>query len=79
VQVGREPARVVLNQNFASGWSSNAGPVEPDPASRQPSVVLPAGYSGTVAFTFVTPGLWWGLGIGVLAAGLAVGLYRSKF
>jgi hypothetical protein len=65
--VGGDAARVVLNQNFADGWSSEAGPVEPDPATGRPSVVLPAGYTGRIAFTFVPPGLGIGLVLWLLA------------
>jgi hypothetical protein len=78
VVVGRDPARVVLNQNFAEGWSTNAGPVERDPTSRQPSVMLPAGYAGPVAFTFVPPGLWMGLTICVIAVGISIVLWKIQ-
>ena len=76
VVVGSAPVRAVLNQNFGDGWSSNIGPVEHDPASGRPSVVLPAGYSGVVAFTFVPPGLWMGLMIFVGAIALSVVAWR---
>ena len=74
--VGRDPARAVLNQNFAQGWSSSAGAVERDPSSGQPSVVLPAGYSGTIAFTFVPPGLWLGLAVSIAAIALSIVVWR---
>jgi hypothetical protein len=79
VTVGREPLRVVLNQNFADGWSSNAGTVEHDPASGRPSVALPAGYSGTVVFTFFPPGLWMGVAICLVAIALTALLQRGVF
>lgn len=69
VAVGGGPARVVLNQNFAEGWSTNVGRVERDPKTLLPSVVLPAGYRGPVSFRFAPPGLWVGLAIFVIAAG----------
>ena len=69
--VGREPARVVLNQNFAEGWSSNVGVVERYRTGR-PSVVLPAGYAGPIAFRFFPPGLWVGLALWVAGIGLSV-------
>jgi hypothetical protein len=68
VAVGSDPSRVFLNQNFADGWRSTAGPVERDPVSGKPSVVLPAGYADTVVFTFRPPGL----SIGLLLAALAI-------
>ena len=78
VTVGRDPARVVLNQNFAQGWSTNVGIAERDPKSRLPSVLLPAGYSGPVSFTFVPPGLGMGLAIWAIAFGLSVALWKTR-
>ena len=74
VTVGREPARVVLNQNFVEGWSTNLGTAERDPTSLRPSVVLPPGYGGPISFTFYPPGLWVGLTIFVIAIGLSIAL-----
>jgi hypothetical protein len=76
VVVGREPARVVLNQNFAAGWTTSVGPAVRDPASRRPSVVLPAGYAGPIAFTFVPPGLWVGMAICAIAVALSIVVWR---
>jgi hypothetical protein len=76
VVAGREPVRVVLNQNFSDGWSSNIGPVERDPASGRPSTVLPAGYAGTVAFSFVPRGLSMGMVVWALAVALSVLAWR---
>jgi hypothetical protein len=79
VVVGREPARVILNENFAAGWTSNAGRVRAALPTRQPSVVLPAGYSDVVAFSYAPPGLGIGLAILVVAAGISVVVWaRSK-
>jgi hypothetical protein len=77
VVVGRDPVRVTLNQNFAEGWTTNAGPVERDPASRQPSVVLSAGYAGPIIFAFVPVGLWIGLTICAIAIALSVVVWRA--
>jgi hypothetical protein len=71
VKVGNEAGRVVLNQNFAEGWSSNAGAVERDPRTRRPSVVVPPGYSGAVSFRFRPPGLALGVTISILAIALS--------
>ena len=78
VTVGREPARVVLNQNFAEGWSTNVGTAERDPKSRLPSVLLPPGHSGPVSFAFVPPGLWAGLAIWVSAVGLSIAWWKTR-
>ncbi len=77
VTVGPAPARVVLNQNLAEGWSTNLGAVERDPKTLLPSVMLPAGYAGPVTFTFVPPGLRAGLTIWVIAIGISFIILRS--
>jgi hypothetical protein len=77
VVVGHDPARVVLNQNFATGWTTTAGPAVRDPDSHRPSVVLPAGYAGSIAFTFVPPGLWIGFAICALAIALSIVVWRA--
>ena len=69
---------MILNQNFAAGWTSNGGRVRADPVTRQPSVVLPAGYSGVVAFSFFPPGLWIGLAIFAIAFRLSVVVWRAS-
>ena len=76
VVVGRDPARVILNENFAAGWTSNAGRVRAVPPTRQPSVELPAGYSDIVSFSYVPPGLWIGVAILMLAAGVSIAVWR---
>jgi hypothetical protein len=78
VLVGREPARVILNENFAAGWTSNAGRVRATLPTRKPSVALPAGYSGIVAFSYRPPGLWVGLAILVVAAGVSVVVWMKS-
>ena len=60
---GRQPSRITLNQNYARGWKSSAGPMTPDPRDGKPSVVLAPGQAGKYAFVFVPPGLWLGLGV----------------
>jgi hypothetical protein len=75
---GRERSRVRLNQNFAVGWRSDAGDVEPDPETGQPSVVLGPGETGTFAFAFAPPGLFLGCSLGFVAVGAsAYGWRRS--
>jgi hypothetical protein len=69
---GRANSRVRLNQNFAAGWRSDAGSVEADPATGQPSVVLIPGQTGTFSFVFLPPGLFLGCGLALAAIGAAV-------
>jgi hypothetical protein len=69
---GREPSRVVLNQNFAAGWRSTAGVLVPSPTDGRPSIVLEPGQTGKFAFSFVPPGLIAGLLILVVALALTV-------
>ena len=78
VSGGREPSRVRLNQNFAGGWKSDAGVVEPDPKTGQPSVVLRPGETGRFAFVFVPPGLYLGLGLALVAIGASAYGWRLR-
>jgi hypothetical protein len=65
---GFAPAKVYLNQNYAPGWRSNAGPVLLDPASGGKMYVqLAAGQTGTFAFSFVPPALTSGVMLFVVA------------
>jgi hypothetical protein len=68
VVTGREPSRVVLNQNFTPGWRSSASAVAADPDSGKPSVVLAAGQAGRFAFGFRPPGLVTGFVLMLVAA-----------
>jgi hypothetical protein len=68
---GSEPARVILNENFAAGWTSDAGTVVPDPQSGKPSVTLTPGQAGTFAFSFRPPGLILGALVGALGAAIS--------
>ena len=77
VVVGSEPARVILNENFAAGWMSNAGPVRAAPPGRQPTIVLPAHYSGIIEFRYFPPGLWLGLTILAAAAAVSIVVWRA--
>jgi hypothetical protein len=75
---GSEPSRINLNQNFSTGWSSNVGPVSADPASGNPSVVIPPGYAGRVEFAYSPPGLWTGVVILFVASGASVLGWRQR-
>jgi hypothetical protein len=65
---GGDRTRVFLNQNYAEGWRSNAGPVRLDPqAGGRMYVELAPGQTGRFAFSFVPPGLTAGIVVLILA------------
>jgi hypothetical protein len=78
VSGGRQQSRVRLNQNFAAGWQSDAGLVEPDPETGQPSVVLGPGRTGPFSFVFVPPGLFLGGGLGLVGMGASAYGWRRR-
>jgi hypothetical protein len=61
-------ARVVLNQNWAPGWTTDAGPIKVGPRTELSTVTIPAGRAGRYAFTFTPPGLYAGTGLFLVAA-----------
>jgi hypothetical protein len=70
---GDAPTKVFLNQNYSSGWHSDAGLVQLDPqAGGRMYVQFAAGRTGRFAFWFVPPGLWWG--VALLMVGLAASI-----
>jgi hypothetical protein len=75
---GPEPSRVILNQNFADGWSSDAGAVLPSPPEGKPSVMLAPNQVGRVSFRFLPPGLTIGLGLGAVTLFAAVAVARRE-
>ncbi len=74
---GGQPMRVSLNQNYSSGWSSNAGAFTPTEAAM-PGVTLAPGQTGRFAFVFVPDGLWAGTALLAFAAVLSVFLWRRS-
>jgi hypothetical protein len=76
---GSEPTRVFLNQNYAEGWRSTAGPVRLDPqAGGRMYVELAPGQTGRFAFSFVPPGLWAGVAILVFAVAATVAAWQRR-
>jgi hypothetical protein len=69
VAAGQAPSRVFLNQNFANGWTSNAGPVSLDPAEGQLVATLAPGQTGRFWFEFTPAGFAPGMGLLALAIG----------
>jgi hypothetical protein len=75
---GREDARVVLNQNWAPGWTSTAGTFTVGPRTEVSVVAVPAGQGGHYSFTFVPPGLYLGTALLVLALVLSAFAWRQR-
>ncbi len=65
-------SRVYLNQNFAHGWSSAAGPVSREPGTDRLSIALAPNQTGRFAFAFTPPGLWIGMAIAATAVALTL-------
>ena len=74
---GEAATRVLLNQNYAPGWRSDAGAFTPT-RETLPGVTLAPGQTGKFSFRFVPDGLWAGLGVFAAAAGLSVLAIRPR-
>ena len=72
---GPEPAKLLLNYNWAPGWSSTAGPIELIGApGKLATVTIAAGQTGRYEFSFTPPGLVAGMiafAIAVLVSAMA--------
>jgi hypothetical protein len=64
------PGRVFMNQRYAAGWSSTAGPIAIDDATGLPYVAIPSTATGSYAFSFAPVGL--AAGLLALMSGLAL-------
>jgi hypothetical protein len=73
-----EAARVVLNQNWGPGWSTDAGAIKPGPPTELATVTIPPGVSGRYAFTFTPPGLYAGTGLLAIAVIVSVLAWRRR-
>ena len=62
-----DEARVVLNQNWGQGWTTDAGPIKVGPPTELSTVAIPPGRGGRYAFTFTPPWFYAGLAVFVLA------------
>jgi len=67
VKDGKDDARVVLNQNWAAGWESTAGPITVGPRTELSTVTVPAGQAGRYQFSFTPPGLYTGTALLVMS------------
>jgi hypothetical protein len=75
---GVAESRIYLNQNFAHGWTSNAGPVAREPGTDRPSIVLAPGQAGHFAVTFTPPGLWVGTIFAAIAVAMSIALWKLR-
>jgi len=74
VRDGSEPARIVLNQNWAQGWSTDAGEIAVGRQNELSSVTIAPGRTGRYSFTFVPPYFYtgvWVLGLALIASAYA--------
>jgi hypothetical protein len=70
--------RVIMNQRYAPGWRSSAGPLAIDPWTRLAYVALAPASTGQYAFTFTPPGLGVGMALAGLGVLLAAGCARLR-
>ena len=75
---GKDDARVVLNQNWAPGWTSTAGEIAVGPPTELSTVTVPPGRTGRFQFTFVPPGFYAGTAAFAFALIATVVLWRRR-
>ena len=74
---GSDPAKVLLNYNWAPGWSSTAGTVELiGHPGKLATVTIAPGQTGRFRFSFTPPGLY--TGVGILAAALLTSVWAWR-
>jgi hypothetical protein len=73
-----DQARVILNQNWAPGWTSTAGTIAIPRQTELGSVTVPPGKSGRYTFTFRPPLLVTGLVIFDLALVVTLTMWRRR-
>ncbi len=78
VAEGPVDARIILNQNWAPGWTSNAGPIAPPKPTELASVTFPAGQTGQYRFSFRPPWLLAGLATAVIAIAITALSWRRR-
>jgi len=78
VNDGAGDARVLLNQNWAPGWTSDRSELAAPPQTELASVVIPAKESGRLSFSFRPPLLVTGLIIFDLALIATLTMWRRR-
>jgi hypothetical protein len=61
IKGGADEGRVILNQNYAPGWTSSLGPIVPPRQTELAAMPIPRDAAGRYAFTFRPPQLVTGL------------------
>ena len=76
---GPEAAKVLLNYNWAPGWSSSAGPIELDgEPGKLPRITIPPGQTGRYEFSFTPPGLVTGTIVFAIAVLISALMWRKR-
>ncbi|HYE88870.1 MAG TPA: hypothetical protein VEA16_21075 [Vicinamibacterales bacterium] len=78
VRSGADPARVVLNQNWAQGWRTDAGEITVGRPTELSYVTMPPGASGRYAFTFVPPYFYAGVALCLLTLIVSALAWRRR-
>ena len=78
VERGASDARVILNQNWAPGWTSSAGPIVAPKQTELASFNVPAAESGQYRFSFRPPWLLEGAGISLIAIAITCLAWRRR-
>lgn len=78
VEPGAQDARVLLNQNWGTGWTTSAGALVVGPPTELSSVTIPAAQSGTYQFSFVPPYFTIGMLVLVIALALTAFAWRRS-
>jgi hypothetical protein len=78
VNAGAQDSLVMLNQNWAPGWTTDAGPLVVGAPTELSGVTVPAAQSGTYRFSFVPPYFWAGMAIFAIAIALSVAGWRRR-
>lgn len=75
---GSQPARIVLNQNWAHGWTTDAGPITVGRPTEASFVMVPPGTTGRYSFSFVPPYLYEGVGLFAAALIASAACWRRR-
>ena len=76
---GPEPVKLLLNYNWAPGWSSTAGPIELIGApGKLATITIPPGRTGYYEFSFTPPGLVTGTFVFAIAVLVSALMWKKR-